>query len=215
MSIRFANPSFDCMAKTYCLDVEYMSDNVADTLYGTNVRFFYNSTELTFKELRNFAPDYGIALSFAAQTGISSSGASLFNFDSGEAATWVNGGIELQNINSGTELGSGTWTKFYEVCFDIPGNPSNVNDFCPEVIWDLETDRNDGGFFPGNDGVVITIKDGSGSKVSDEVVEHLNWDYSGTGAAPYGDYAQSVGGCVTESCVVCNVPSTAPPLKSP
>ena len=212
INIRFTSPTFDCATDVYCVDVEYSSKSTGDTLYGTNVRFFYNSTDLTFTEVKNFAPAYGIALTPVAQVGIPSSGQDLFNFETGEAATWVNGGIELQNTNAGELIGNDTWTKFYEICFTVVGSPPSLNNFCPELVWDLEQDRNNGGFFPGNDGLVITLKDGSGSTASDEVVEHLNWDYSGPGTAPYGDFLMTTGGCVTDDC--CKAPNMPRPLKS-
>lgn len=216
VSIRFSNPNFDCDAKTYCLDVEYNSDSSADTLYGTNVRFFYNSAQLDLVDFRSLATDYGVSRVPTTAEGVASSGADLFNFPSGEAAVWVNGAIELQNTaNGGRAISQSGWTKFFEVCFDVVGDPTGIEDFCPEVIWDLEQDRTDGGFLPGNDGVVITLKNGSFSKVSDESVVSFNWEHSGNGSAPYGDYSQSSGGCLTETCIVCNVPSTMPPVKQP
>ena len=216
VSIRFSNPSFDCDAKTYCLDVEYNSDNSADTLYGTNVRFFYNSAQLDLIDFRNLTTDYGVSRVPTTAQGVASSGADLFNFPAGEAAVWVNGAIELQNVGSGgIPISQSGWTKYFEVCFDVVGDPEGIEDFCPEVIWDLEQDRGNGGFLPGNDGVVITLKNGALSKVSDETVVSFNWAYSGDGSQPYGDYSQSAGGCITESCIVCNVPSTMPPVKQP
>ncbi len=215
VNIRFTNPTFDCDHKTYCLDVEYSSDSPGDTLYGTNVRFFYNSTELTFIDLRSFITDYDIALTPITETGVSSSGASLFGMGTGEAATWVNGAVELINTSRGKEISNGIWTYYYEACFSVIGSPDNLDDFCPTVIWDLEADIDNGGFFPGNDGVVITLKDGLGSTASEENVEHLNWAYSGSGTAPYGVFSTTPNGCLTELCATCAVPNTSPSIKSP
>ena len=201
IGIRFSNPAFDCDTRTYCLDVEYMSNTSVDTMYGTNVRFFYNSTELSFIALQDFTPGYGVSVVPAPQTGVASSGADLFNFDAGEAATWVNGAVELQNLSLGLLIGNGQWTKFYQACFSVVGNPEDVDNFCPELVWDLEQNPANGGFFPGDNGVVITLKSSLQSRSSNEQVEHFNWTYSGNGTAPYGDYSQSTGGCLTTECV--------------
>lgn len=215
ISVRFANPSFDCDNKTYCVDVEFSSDSPSDTLYGANMRFYYNTEVLSFRDFSNFVTDYGASPVPEVSTGVASSGSSLFGFPAGEAAAWVNGGINLTNTTAGESIPQGAYTKFFEVCFDIIGNPETVDNFCPELVWDLEEDRDNGGFLPGNDGVVITLKNGSSSTLSDEIVEHLNWGYAGNGSAPYGDYTETVGGCITNDCIVCMVPNTPPPVKQP
>lgn len=215
ITVRFANPTFDCVNKTYCVDVEYSSDSAADSLYGNNVRFFYNSEQLDFIDFRDIVTNYGVTRVPSKSEGVSTSGQDLFNFPAGEAAVWINGAVELTNTSSGLPISQGGWTKYFEACFDVVGNPTGVDDFCPEIIWDLEADRNDGGFLPGNDGVVITLKNGNVSRVANESAEHFNWDYSGNGTMPYGDYSQSTGGCITETCLVCNVPNSVPPVRQP
>jgi len=215
ITLRFANPTFDCVGKTYCLDVEMSSDSPGDTLYGTNVRFFYNSAQLDLINFTNLATNYSVSRTPDVNQGVATSGMDLFNFPAGEAAVWVNGAVELQNTNGGQGIAVGGWTKFFEVCFDVVGDPIGVENFCPEVIWDLEVDRNDGGFLAGNDGVVVALISSGSTDVALESVDHFNWDYSGNGTAPYGDYTQSAGGCLTETCVQCNVPNTVPPVKQP
>ncbi len=213
IGIRFSNPIFDCDTRTYCLDVEYQSNDNGDILFGTNVRFFYNSTELSFVEFAEFAPGYAVSVIPVPQTGVASSGNDLFNFDVGEAATWINAAIELQNLTQGKQIGNGTWTKFYEACFSVISNPEDIVNFCPTMVWDLRETTSQGGFFQGDNGVVITVLDGTQSASTTEQVEHFNWDYSGNGSAPYGNFNQSGGGCVTSDCA-CNI--VAPTLfKSP
>ena len=213
IGIRFANPQFDCESRTYCLDVEYQSNTSLDSLFGTNVRFFYNSTELIFVDFRNFAQGYGLSVIPVPQTGVPSSGSDLFNFDANEAAVWINGAIELQNLSQGKSIGNGVWTKFYEACFNVVGNPEDIVNFCPTLIWDLREDASQGGFFQGDNGVVITLLEGIRSRSASETVEHFNWMYSGNGSAPYGEFADTPNGCFTSECV-CNI--VAPTLfKSP
>ena len=213
IGIRFANAQFDCDSRTYCLDTEYKSNTLADSLFGTNVRFFYNATELQFVDLRNFAQGYGTSVVPTPQTGVPSSGSGLFDFDANEAAVWINGAIELQNLTQGKSIGNGVWTKFYEVCFNVIGNPEDIVEFCPTLIWDLKEDASQGGFFQGDNGVVITLLEGIQSRSASEVVEHFNWMYSGNGSAPYGEFTNTTNGCFTSDCV-CNI--VAPTLfKSP
>lgn len=214
VGIRFSNPSFDCDSRTYCLDVEYESDGSNDILYGTNVRFFYNSAELSFIDFRDLAPGYDVSVVPSPQTGQPSSGADLFGFDANEAATWINGAVELKDLNNGKVIGNNQWTKYYQVCFNVEDNPQDVSDFCPTVVWDLEEDPTKGGFFQGDNGVVITIIDSDDrSRPADEKVENFNWDYSGNGTAPYGSPQISTEGCLTSGCV-CDI--IAPTIvKSP
>lgn len=214
VGIRFSNPSFDCDNRTYCLDVEYQSNVNDDILYGTNVRFFYNSTELEFVDFRDLRQGYDVSVVPAPQTGQASSGADLFGFDANEAATWINGAIELKDLSNGKIIDNNQWTKYYQACFNVVGNASEVNNFCPTLVWDLEQDRSLGGFFQGDNGVVITvIDDNNKSEPTNEVVSHFNWTYSGNGSAPYGNVLIANDGCITSGCA-CNI--IAPTIvKSP
>ena len=188
ITVRFANPAYDCISKTYCLDVEMMSNSAADTLYGTNARFFYNSTVITFTGIQNIETGYRVALTPTVEVGQASSGNTMFNFEAGDSAAWLSGAVELQNQTAGKLIGQGSWTKFYEVCFTLTGSPSELNNFCPELILDLQKNTNDG-FLPASDGLVITAKSGTSSRDTDEQSVNYNWSYYGPGTAPYGDYA--------------------------
>ena len=214
VGIRFNNPSYDCDERTYCLDIEYQSNVSGDILYGTNVRFFYNSTELAFVDFRNLIQGYDVSVDPTPQTGQASSGADLFGFDANEAATWINGAIELKDLSNGKVIGNNQWTKYYQACFTVVDNSADISDFCPTLVWDLEQDASKGGFFQGDNGVVITvIDDDNKSNPTTEVVTHFNWTYAGDGSAPYGVPQISTEGCFTSECV-CNI--VAPTIiKSP
>ena len=43
MTVRLANPEYDCVAQTYCVDVEFQSNTADQQLFGMNVRFFYDT----------------------------------------------------------------------------------------------------------------------------------------------------------------------------
>jgi len=59
VTVRFNNPQFDCPTQTYCLDVEFQADGPNDTLFGMNVRFFYDDVILEYLGMSDFAPGYG------------------------------------------------------------------------------------------------------------------------------------------------------------
>ena len=197
------------------MDVEYSSNMVGDTLFGTNVRFFYDSTDLIITGIENIVSGYGESITLTSNVGVPTSGSDLFNFDpAAAAAVWVNGGIELQAPGSAIEIPNGTFIKAYELCFDIVGSPTSLSNFCPEIIWDLNP-ATDNGYLPGSDGVVITLYSGGLTMATNEVVENYNWMNNGSVSAPYGDYTATNGGCVSEGCVNCIVPSSSPPLRQP
>ncbi|MCB0567843.1 MAG: hypothetical protein KDD01_26025, partial [Phaeodactylibacter sp.] len=59
VTVRLANPTYDCGNQTYCLDVEYLSDTPGQELFGSNVRFFYDDDELEFTAFTDFQGGYG------------------------------------------------------------------------------------------------------------------------------------------------------------
>ena len=97
VTVRFANPQFDCTTMEYCLDVEFQSDTPNEELFGMNVRFYYEDNELEFLDFRDFQGGYG---AFSpnppiVNTGNLSSGPSLFGLTG--ASEFVNGGMQLVN----------------------------------------------------------------------------------------------------------------------
>ena len=118
-------------------------------------------------------------------------------------------------MQNAVELGNGTWTALQQVCFNVSGNPENLTNFCPELIWDLQSDGSNGGFFPGNEGLVITLLEDGASSVADEDPIHYNWQFSGSISPPYGNFVQGSAGCYTSSCVICRSHEDAPRIKIP
>jgi uncharacterized protein YjdB len=188
VTVRFANPRFNCATNEYCLDVEFQSNTASQSLFGMNVRFFYDDGALEFVNFRNFQGGYSAVAPNppAVITGPPGSG-SAFNFAG--TAEYVNGAVQLTNESVPAVVISTTgWTKLYEVCFTVDGTP-NTSNFCPSIVWDLESDPNLGGYSSGSDGVVITVVDPSPQFDSAPAIENVvqfNWQYAGSGAAPFG-----------------------------
>ncbi|WP_373549928.1 beta strand repeat-containing protein [Haliscomenobacter sp.] len=188
VTVRFANPRFNCATNEYCLDVEFQSNTADQSLFGMNVRFFYDDSALEFVNFRNFQGGYGAVAPNPPQiiTGPLAS-AAAFNFSG--AAEYVNGAVQLTNESApAVVISTSGWTKLYEACFTVDGTPNSSN-FCPSIVWDLESDPSLGGYSNGSDGVVITVVDPTPQFDSAPAIENVaqfNWQYSGSGAAPFG-----------------------------
>jgi len=191
ITVRLANPQYNCVTDEYCLDVEFQSDIPDQELFGMNVRFFYEDQVLELINFRDFQGGYGPVAPNPPQvlTSPSAFGYNYFGFGTpgNGAADWVNGGIQLVDENQTPIYISTTgWTKLFQICFDIDDpNPDSLN-FCPSVVWDLEMNPANGGYLAGDDGVVMTVAtDVSGVTIPAlELVEQFNWEYTGNGLAP-------------------------------
>lgn len=198
MTVRFANPVLDCVTGEYCVDVEFQSDVPDDEVFGMNVRFFYDSEQLLFDAIGDFQGGYSAVSPNPplVNTGGANSG-TAFGF--GGPATFVNGAIQLTNTGATPILlTTDSWTKLYQICFTITAPDSELDNFCPSLVWDLEQNPANGGFFPTSDGVVITTVDnspGQESQPADENVDQFNWEYIGAGTPPYGQ-------AIEEECIV-------------
>ncbi|MGB4846546.1 MAG: hypothetical protein WBP41_01440, partial [Saprospiraceae bacterium] len=215
--VRFANPVFECGTSLYCLDVQFMTNTPNVQIFGMNVRFFYDDFLMEIAPLgigfRNFAPGYTLGTSpdpFNPPTGPGLIFGSADNFD------FENSVIMYSPMAPPTIISTVSWTTLYQVCFVVdPSVPQQVP-FCPPLIWDLESNPVNGGFLPGDDGVVITIVDhndptGQTSLPSIENVEipQFNWVYSGPGTPPYGMPVHAI--CTSIDCsaqIFCAVDTT-------
>jgi uncharacterized repeat protein (TIGR01451 family) len=191
VAARFSNPSINCLTLQYCLDVEFRSSPENLEVFGMNVRFFYDDAYLEFQSFTDFQGGYGPVSPNppVVSSTIPGTGTTFFGLPAPGIADFVNGAIQLvDNSQPPLLLDDENWTKLFQVCFTIDGVLADSSQFCPPVIWDLEADPANGGYLPGDDGVVITIVDQPPfmSTAAMENVEQFNWAYSGPGTPPYG-----------------------------
>jgi Secretion system C-terminal sorting domain len=202
VTVRFANPQNDCVTQEYCLDVEFKADMPDLEVFGMNVRFFYDDDILELIDFRDFQGGYGpVAPNPPVSSTSIPAGPALFNFVG--AAEFINGAMQLVSSGSPILLDTLEWTKLFQICFNVDGPNGNLDTFCPPVVWDLEQNPENGGFLAGDDGVVITITDpdpNNESLPSDENADQFNWEYTGNGAAPYGQPVELV--CSNINCAL-------------
>ncbi|MCO6489185.1 MAG: DUF11 domain-containing protein, partial [Phaeodactylibacter sp.] len=202
VTVRLANPTYDCASETYCLDVEYISDVPGQQLFGTNVRFFYDDSELEFTAFTDFQGGYGEVAPSPPNVTTFPAAQGPAGFGFAGAPEWVNGAIQLTNPNGAITLSTVTWTKVFQICFDVVDPNANLNNFCPPVVWDLEEDVFAGGFITGDDGVVITLVNPDPLEDSSPTVEnvlHNNWEYDGLSGLPYGAPVEDA--CIIIRCI--------------
>jgi len=181
VSVRFNNPQFDCPTQTYCLDVEFQSTTADDTLFGINLRFFYDDNILEYLGTSDFAMGY----SMPEPPEITTGGGGVF-FGLAGPPEWVNGSVQLTSeTDIELPVGGDNWVKLFKICFHVDDPASlQIKNFCPSIIWDLQEDPPEigGGFLPGDDGVVMTVVDPANqteSMATTEVVVQFNWVYGG------------------------------------
>lgn len=206
ISVRFANPTYDCNVGEYCLDVEYRSNTQGQALFGMNVRFFYPDNYLELIGLSDFQGGYGPVAPNPPQVTMTMSGSATaaFGFPPPGVADYVNGAIQLvDNSQPPIILSTTAWTKLYEICFLVDGPLPDSAAFCPPIVWDLEQDPANGGYLNGDDGVVMTVVSADPnimSSAANENVVQFNWMYTGNGGTPYG--VPSPTQCVSLLCPV-------------
>jgi hypothetical protein len=190
ISVRFAHPQYDQETHIYTLDVEMRTNGAAQSLFGMNVRFFYDASLLEFSHLDEFHAGYGI-LGDAPQAfrGNSSSGVQLFSFPA--AAAYVNGAVQLLNDQSPMQLVGNQWVKAFRACFMVPSHLWDEAEFCPGIIWDIKPQARKGGFLSGSDGLVLTILENNPNtpEVSAPALVlplPFNWQYGSGASMPYG-----------------------------
>ncbi len=206
LTVRFANPVYDCDTYEYCVDVEFQCDEPDRQLYDMNVRFFYDDNLLEFIDFRDFQGTYGPITPNPASNIYTTAGVPWFNFSTG--ADNIRGAIQKLGNNSPIYISTTGWTKIFQVCFNVD-EPVDEENFCPSLVWDLEADPANGGFIPGSEGVVMSVVEGNGSANAFEHVSQFNWQYIGDGAPPFGEPIQDH--CLSVNCGTCSlvVSSTA------
>lgn len=212
ITVRFANPAFDCVTGEYCVDVEFQSDLPDQELFGMNVRFFYEESILELINFRDFQGGYGpVAPNPPVKlTSLPAFGYNFFGFGvpGNGAAEWINGAIQLiDESQPPVFISTSGWTKLFQICFEFDDPNPDSTGFCPPLVWDLEQNPALGGYLPGDDGVVMTVYEVSTGFTlpTFENVDQFNWEYTGTGSAPpYG--APVPTDCIPISCgigIVC------------
>ncbi len=186
VTVRFANPVYDCATQTYKLDVEFQCDTAGQQLHGMNVRFFYPDNLLEFISFVDFIPGYGAMPPNppVVSTGNSSSGMITFGFPG--PREYVNGAIQ-KNSDMVIYLSTSGWTKIFSVKFhvDDPGS-MNSESFCPPVIWDLN-EQGTAGINP-NGGIWMTLVVIYPNQTAPAIEDCLqfNWQYDGIPGLPHG-----------------------------
>lgn len=197
ITVRCANPQYNCDSSEYCVDVEVHADIEGQQLFGMNVRFFYDNTLLELIDFRDFQGGYGPVAPNPPNVNQSPPGfgTNYFGFAAPGVADWVNGGIQLVDFSQPPlYIDTAGWTKIFQMCFSVDAPFSDSSSFCPPIVWDLEENPENGGYLNGDDGVVITVvapPPGESDPTLENVVQY-NWEYIGSGfAPPYGQLAET------------------------
>ncbi len=200
VTVRFANPEYDCGTMEYCVDVEFQCDQPDRELFAMNVRFFYDDNLLEFIDFRDFEGTYGPISPDPALNIYTTAGIPWFNFSTG--ADNIRGAIQRLGSNDPVYMATDSWTKLFKVCFTVDDPPDEDN-FCPSLVWDLEQDPANGGFIPGSEGVVMSVYHPDGNENTFEHVEQFNWQYIGNGPPPFGEPIET--DCISVNCGTCSL----------
>ncbi len=204
ITVRFANPDYNCETSEYCLDVEFKSDIPGEELFGMNVRFFYDDAYMEIISMSDFQGGYGPLGPNPGFVGSSlpGFGTDYFGYPAPGVVDFVNTAVQLVDMNApALLLDDVVWTKLFQICFSIDGTIDDSTNFCPPIVWDLEVDPANGGYLSGDNGVVMTVVDDQSSLPATENVVQFNWQYTGDGSMPpYGEPAPT--DCIDISCGV-------------
>ncbi len=193
ITVRFSNPRFYCDTSRYIVDVEFQSNTPNKEIFGMNVRFWYDDNLLEFVRFQNFPSSYGaVAPSPPSVTSVNV-GTVWFGFPT-IVADYVNGAMQKTSTNATPiYISTSGWTKLFSIVFHVDDPNADYSNFYAAVIGDLELNPANGGFLPGNDGIVITLVNPSGGSLpATENTIPLNWVYTGSGAPPYGHPSSAV-----------------------
>src|SRR5690606_25419994 len=113
------------------------SRHVTETLFGMNLRFYYDASYLEFAGLDQYAPGYGhLHEAPKSYTGSEVSGVQIFSFN--RAAGYVNGGIQLIDDRFPFEVSTQEARKIFRANFHVPLAWQDASSFCPSLVWDLK-----------------------------------------------------------------------------
>lgn len=185
ITVRFANPVFNCTNQNLTVDVEYQCNQSGKQLFGMNVRLFYPDNVLEFINFSGFVTGYSAVSPNppVVSTYSATSGMTLFGFPG--PAEYVNGAIQKTSTTSLT-LSTTSWTKIFSINFHVDDvNAFNSSSFCPVLIWD-KNEAMTAGFLTGSEGVVMLVVNGTGTGPVNEYVQQFNWTYDGIPGNPHG-----------------------------
>lgn len=200
VEVRFANPSYSAKNGSYTLDVELLAPQAKETLFGMNMRFFFDASLLEFKGIKQFHPGYNIlGAEPKAYIGNASSGVQIFDLDS--RAGYINTAVQLMDEKLPLVLLRQQWAKLCQVEFKVIPGASLSSEFCPSVIWDQKVAGQRGSFLRGSDGLVITVLEQNRSLRSESAPSAaagmpFNWQYTSAKTGEPGGRSASIE-CVT------------------
>lgn len=203
---RFAHPEFAADQGIYTVDVQLQADRPEQSLFGFNVRFFYDAEVMEFQEMSDFAPGYGrLGRTPRNHVGNPDSGTQLFNMPG--AAAYINTAVQLfGEEDEAIDLQQEGWTTVFRLRFKVHDHVNKDADFCPSMIWDLmNPERSRGGILPNEDGIVFTVLEknpatSQESAPSYSAAETFNWKYMNRETYPYG--IPQAEQCISLSAVV-------------
>lgn len=190
VSMRFAQPQFNVNERAYSINVEMHALQPGQKLFGINLRFFYDATNIEFAGISALHSSYSImgAAPFAYR-GNDESGQYMFNFPA--SAAYINTAVQLMNEDAPLELLHTGWTKIATLNFVIPESVEINSQLCPALIWDQKSSVLKESFLPGSNGVVVTLveEDASTRETTKPTVvtsESFNWGSYGVMNMPFG-----------------------------
>ena len=197
ITARFINGTYDSLTNRFCVDVELQSNTANIRMFGFNVRFFYEDAQLEYLYLDSLA-DFYLEIGSAQQL---SGNGTLWGIPG--PLIWTNALVQASLEDFPEYISTTGWTRVFKIYFGVKGVVKPCSAFCPTLIWDLEENAGDveGGYLPGDDGVVVTVIDENEfdrSLGSHEVAVHYNWEYwavNGNYGRPIEQY------CIGERCI--------------
>lgn len=192
---RFSNPQFDHPTRTYFLDVELSTTGKNQFLFGMNLRFFYDASVLEFLYLDKLHEGYAITgKNPRSYPGNHQSGTQMFNLPG--TTSYVNGAIQLQDIELPLEILQNQWVRVLRLAFKVPLTVQDEESFCPAVIWDQLSGAEASGYLPGSEGLIITVLESNPSTPAATAPTVLsgalfNWKRDVEEGMPYGNPAST------------------------
>lgn len=185
VTVRFADPVFDCTTLEYCVDVEFKCNMANLRLFGMNVRFIYEAYKLSFVDFRSFEPGYAMVAPAPPSLNYLSSPTWYQKFDFEGPAYYANGSIKLTSTSAPpVYMPTDDFVRIFQICFTPVEPVTDPDNFCPAIIWD---EKLQGGGYFGGEGVEMTVYLNGSEVSSAEVIQQYNWEYTGNGVStPYG-----------------------------